>query len=258
MKSYYIYSVVVSILFCGCANNEKGTGFISSSSCELSGKYLNKNILDKCPDPMPVDIPYYALELSFKGSDTVEIVNGIEKYHLPFEKTDKKCTYKIAGASQFGEMYFTVFGDSTIELLDTAWTKVNTGTTFQKTRSATKADWGFENFFNECVIAGTYSFTKTDGQRIPVYFLQHGQVSGLKPYLSYTLCYAGDCLEETSEKTTLIEFFTDKGQKELFALKMPEGKSRIQFYKIGDPIPDQKGGRAIGDLAFEITAQQVN
>lgn len=231
---------------------------MSSSSCSLSGRYLNRTILDKCPGTLPVDIPHYALELSFKGNDTVEVSNGIEKFRLPFEKTDKKCEYKILGASQFGEMYFSVIGDSTVYLLDSAWTKVSSESVFQKTNNQTKANWGFENFINECIIAGTYSFTTKDKQTVPVYFLQNGQVSGLRPYLSYSLCYAGDCLEETAEPSTLIEFFTDKGQRELFALKMPDGKSKIQFYKIGDPLPDTKGGRSIGDLVFEITAQQPN
>ena len=198
------------------------------------------------------------MELSFKGNDTVEISNGIEKFHLAYEKADNKCQYKIFEASQFGEMYFTVIGDSIIQLMDSSWTKVNSESTFQKTNNSTKKDWSFENFFNECVIAGTYSFTSKEGQTNPVYFLQNGQVSGLKPYLSYSLCYAGDCLEETAEPSTLIEFFTDKGQKELFAIKMPEGKSRIQFFKISEPIPDTKGGRSIGELAFEISAQQPN
>jgi hypothetical protein len=70
--------------------------------------------------------------------------------------------------------------------------------------------------------------------------------------LAYQLCYAGDCLEEIEQPARTIEFDTDKGTKEVFAFKMPDGK-RIEFYSIGESIPDMKGGRPIGPLAFFIT-----
>ena len=200
---------------------------------------------------MPVDIPYYALELTFRDNDSVDINNGVEKYRLPYVKEEGDCTFKIIQATQFGDMFFAVAGDSILHLFDSAWTKVQAHTLFSKNNYSTKSNYSFENFMNECVIAGSYALTVNE-KTTPVYFLPNGQVSGLKPYLSYSLCYAGDCLEETAEPSNLIALTDDKGTHHLFSIKMPEGKNLIQFYKVGDAIPGVKGERSIGALTFEL------
>ena len=123
MKYILISPLMMAALFFSCSKSDmtsKGT-----TSCTLSGTYLNSTVLDQCPAKMPVDVPYYALELSFASNDSVDISNGVEKYKLPYSKTEEKCTFKIDSATQFGAMYFTALGDSTIQLYDSAWTKVN-------------------------------------------------------------------------------------------------------------------------------------
>lgn len=247
---YLLYASIFFLpIFISCKNADTES---ESKACNLSGKYFNRTVLDQCPAKMPADIPYYALELTFKSNDSVDISNGVEKYRLPIVKGEKDCQFKIVNATQFGDMIFEVKGDSLLQLFDTAWTKVGTTSSFLRSYSTSRENWSFENYLNNCAIAGSYTITSADGKSSPVYFLPNGQVSGIKPYLSYELCYAGDCLEETETSSTLIEFMDDKGGKVLFAYKKPEGQSSIQFFSIGEPKSDVKGERTIGALAFEV------
>lgn len=247
---FLLLAVTISMAF-GCQQNAA----TENGSCNLSGRFYNRNILDKCPDIMPVDIPYYAVQLNFVVKDSVDIMNGIEKFRLPYSRDVDNCKFKISGATQFGDMMFHVMGDSILHLYDTVWTKITTYATFKKAQEANRNDWEFNTFLNECVIAGTYSMENKDKNPSRVIFLPNGQVMGLKPYLSYALCYAGDCLEETETPANIIEFTNDQGTPELFVYKMLDGQRHIQFFKVGDAIPDIKGGRVIGELAYEIKSE---
>jgi hypothetical protein len=249
MKYLLYQTIFFFLIIISCKNVETAGG---SNSCNLTGRFFNMTVLDQCPSKMPVDVPYYALELIFRTKDSVDISNGIEKYRLPVAKGKGDCQFKILNATQFGDMLFEVKGDSLLLLYDTAWTKVVSTSSFVKLSNSAREDWSFENYLNNCAIAGSYTITSADGKSSPVYFLPNGQVSGIKPYLSYELCYAGDCLEETETPTPLIEFMDDKGERVLFAYKKPEGQSSIQFFNIGEPKPDVKGGRSIEALAFEL------
>lgn len=224
-----------------------------SANCVLSGRYFNRTVLDQCPEKMPSDIPHYALELAFFVKDSVDIFNGFEKYRLPVVARSN-CQYSIVNATQFGDMLFEIKGDTILLLQDTAWTTISGASTFGRAHADSRKNWDFDNYFNDCLIAGTYSMKDSLGKTSLVYFLPNGQVSGISPFLSYKLCYAGDCLEETETPARIIEFTTDKGLNELFAIRMPAGKSLVQFFSIGDPVSDIKGQRKIGEPAFEITA----
>src|SRR5688572_10458580 len=249
MKYILLFSLFIIILFSRCKNADS---IARAKSCALEGRFINRTVLDQCPKKMPVDIPYYALEMTFDSTDTVDISNGIEKFRLPYVTAGKDCRFKIVNATRFGDMLFEVSNDTLIHLFDSAWTKVESFSSFVKEGNPVRQDWNFENYMNTCAMAGTYMMKAADGTSSPVYFLPNGQVSGIKPYLSYTVCYAGDCLEETETPANLIEFTDDRGGTTLFAYKKPEDLSSVQFYKLAEPMPDIKGERAIGALAFEL------
>ena len=86
-------------------------------------------------------------------------------------------------------------------------------------------------------------------------FLPNGQLNGMKPFLGYVLCYAGDCLEETEPASRTIDLIDEKGQKQTFAFKSIGGKMAIELYSIGPPIPDMKGGRPIGPMVYEFRTE---
>ena len=96
----------------------------------------------------------------------------------------------------FGDMQFSMLNDSTLFLLDTAWTKESNGTTF--TKSSTLPDAGIEQRLNNCLVTGTYSiYVNGKKQSGRVDILPNGQINGLHPKIGYKICYAGDCLEDT-------------------------------------------------------------
>jgi hypothetical protein len=153
-------------------------------------------------------------------------------------------------------MYFTIGVDSSLQLIDTAWTKVSTFSTFKKVKGPDGDDLRFEYALNNCVIAGDYAlFTKGVLAPNQVSFLPNGQLNGFKPFLGYSLCYAGDCLEETDPAAQTIDLLDERGGVVTFVMKPVEGKMAIELYSIGDPVPDMKGGRSIGPMVYELRTE---
>lgn len=244
----FLCGIAIMLLWTSCKG---GLDSDQQGKCPLTGKYINYTVLEHCPDILPGDVPSYALGIEFKSRDTVDITNGFERFRLPYTGPTDSCTYVIQKATQFGDMYFRLQGDTSILLFDSAWTRLNTSSIFR--RIDENLPWDFDNYLNECVIVGTWNLIKEGtGKDHKVIFLRNGQVDGMKPYLSYEICFAGDCLEETDPHANTMEFMDDKGKYATFAFKIAPGRRLIQFYTISDPDPDMKGGRKIGQLSFEL------
>jgi len=205
---------------------------------------------------MPADSPYFCFELNFRSGDSVLVDNGFEKFNLRWSAGEEDCTFIIHGATLFGDMPFTLQGDTALQLIDTAWTKLTAATTFTKVVPSENGEGGFETMLNECMVAGEYALFE-NGELRPhaITILPNGQFNGFKPYLGYALCYAGDCLEETDPPSRTIELLDERGNKETFAFKLIEGKMAIELYRIGPPIPDTKGGRSIGPMVYELRTE---
>lgn len=245
--------VAIAFLFQSC-----NSGVIKAPEpcAPPTGKFVNATVLGKCPDKMPVDVPHYCLELNFWDSDSVIVDNGFEKFSLPFSLAADGCTFKISGASLFGDMYFIVSGDTSIQLIDTAWTKLQDFSSFKKVAPREGEDVSFEYFLNECILTGEYAlFENGNLAAHQVTIMPNGQLNGLKPFLAYFLCYAGDCLDQTEPASRTIVLIDEKGKEETFAFKSIEGKMAIELYSIGPPIPDMKGGRPIGPMVYELRTE---
>ncbi len=250
MKLCLLCLLSVWLLLPGCRSEQQTTNCLSPS-----GKYTNKTALSRCPLDMPADAPYYSFELQFLPGDSMLLDNGFEKWILQFSK-EKDCRYRIGDATRYGDMYFVVESDSTIVFWDTAWTKRAKPTLFLNTADPVYKNWRFEQHVNHCFFAGQY-FVYQDGQRMerPVIFLYNGQMNGLRPYIGYEVCYAGDCLEETDPPSNTVTFITDRGTKETFTFTINDGRQGIKLYSVGPPIPDIKGSRAIGPLVYELSVR---
>jgi hypothetical protein len=221
-----------------------------------TGKFVNATVLGKCPDKMPADVPHFCLELNFWDNDSVLVDNGFEKFSLPFSLAADGCTFKIAGASLFGDMYFILHGDTAIQLIDTAWTKLKDFSSFTKVTPIEGENVSFEYLLNECILTGEYAlFENGNLASHQVTIMPNGQLNGLKPFLAYSLCYAGDCLEETEPASRTIMLIDERGEKQTFAFKSIEGKMALELYSIGPPIPDVKGGRSIGPMVYELRTE---
>jgi hypothetical protein len=190
--------------------------------------------------------------MTFSNPGHVVIDNGFEKYVLPLEADGEGCRFKMTDATLYGDMYFLVDSDSTLQLFDSAWTKLTSTSSFLKTAHPEKSTWNFERHLNDCMIAGEYGLYQ-NGQKVEgrVTLLDNGQMDGLRSYISYALCYAGDCLVETDPPAQTIELMDSQGRRETFVLRMTEGKKSISLYAIREPVPDVKGERKIGNLVYE-------
>jgi len=251
MRTFKFIALLILGIISGCSTTK------SSETCAPpKGRYANTTILDKCGQTMPSDIPHFCFEFNFNRPGTVDVDNGFEKFNLPYIATEEGCRYKIQGASLFGDMDFLVDSDSSIQLIDTAWTKLNTFTTFKRRITADSSSLSFEYQLNDCILAGEYALFKQGNlQSGLVTLMANGQMNGLKPYLGYTICYAGDCLEDTEPPANTIDFIDDKGNRETFVFKAIKGKMAIELYSIGPPIPDIKGGRTIGPMVYELRTE---
>jgi hypothetical protein len=244
---------IASILLCGffLSCNSPGT---MHQCAPPNGKYVNATVLSKCPGMMPSDIPHFCFEMNFINKDTVEIDNGFEHFSLKYSASADGCSYTVHGATLFGDMVLTLDSDSSLQLIDTAWTKLKTYSAFKKLPS--DHEGGFETLLNECVVAGEYAIFENGNLRPhQVTLLANGQLNGFKPFLGYSLCYAGDCLEETDPPSRTIDLVDEKGEKHTFAFKNIEGKMALELYSIGPPIPDMKGGRRIGSMIYELRTE---
>ncbi len=249
MKTHYFFYAMVIILLCNSC--KKAVAPSTHLTCALAGKYLNYTSLEHCPDVLPGDVPSYALELNFTKKDTVDIFNGFERFRVGFTGPSDSCGYTMVKATELGDMNFVLQGDTIIRLYDTAWTKVKTPTIFR--RIDDKQPWGFVHYLNECILVGTWTLFKPGIDKDhKIIFMRNGQVDGFKPYLSYEICFAGDCLEETEPHSNTISLLDDRNHYTTFSFKITPGRRHIEFYSIEDPKPDIKGERKIGPLAFEI------
>ena len=237
-------------LFLAC----KPSGSADKHCTPADGQYVNQSVLNNCRDKMPYDTPSFSYELTF-SKDSVHVDNGFENYNLAVI-ADTGCLYKIVGATALGDMSFKVLSDSSILLLDTEWTKNAEPSTFQKVTRADQQQWGFTELLNDCKIAGEYAYFKEGELQIgKVTVLPNGQLNGMKPFIGYTICYAGDCVGETEPPSPTITFTDDRGNMQTFAFKNLDGKMGIEFYAIADPVPDVKGERPIGKMMFELRSE---
>jgi hypothetical protein len=205
---------------------------------------------------MPYEVPSFSYELIFTGKDSVNVDNGFENYTLPIVAGDSACTFKIVGATALGDMSFSVLSDSTIQLHDTAWTKQADASVFQKVTRADRQDWGFKEHLNDCVLTGEYSLFKEGNLVVgKVTVMPNGQLNGFKPFLGYSLCYAGDCVGETEPPSATIDLIDDKGNVQTFSYKTVSGKMSIELYEIGEAKEDIKGERPIGKMVYELRSE---
>jgi hypothetical protein len=256
MKLQFLSSLILFAGIISCKQAATSTGTDGHKCNVPSGRYINSTVLKSCPGKMPYDVPSYSYEMIFNGKDSVAIDNGFENYTLPFTATANACEYVIPKATAAGDMLFRVTSDSTFELMDTAWTHVPSASFYSKVTNAAQQSWGFKEFLNQCVVAGDYAFF-IDGKLQPhqASLFVNGQVNGMKPFVGYAICYAGDCVGETEPPSKTIELIDNLGKVQTFSFKNVEGKMAIELYEIGEAKPDVKGERPIGKLKYELRTE---
>ncbi len=238
-------ALILSTLFFSCKTKSKRT-----SQMGVKGRYINSAFLKYIPDSIPGNIFVYCYELNFNKADSANVFYGFEQGKVAYKKQDDK--YKLINASQGKDLAFIINKDSSITLIDSTVTGSHTNSLFVKVDNIPGKEWVFEKYLNDKMITGEYVLYK-NGIATPqkVQFTSDGQVKGLKPYTNFSICYSGDCVEETEPISNLIALKGNDSLANLYAFKINKTANSIIFYNIEAPIKDIKGNRQILDKAYE-------
>jgi hypothetical protein len=244
-----IYVMIIPFILFACKPGAE------TADCTFpTGTYINSTVLSACPGKMPDDIPHYVLELVITGGDSIIVDNGFERYSLNVIKHDS-CGLILKDATLYGDMLLKMNPDSTLELIDTSWTREKSGSGFVKADDSSSTS-PFVTHLNECLVTGEYAMFKY-GELIPgvVTWKANGEIVNMPPYTRFEVCYAGDCLEETATPSRIIDLFDQDGNRETFALKNIEGKMALELYQLSEPNPDVKGERTIGQMVYDLRTE---
>lgn len=226
----------------------------SQTGDNITGRFINQSFLNKVPDEITAEIPFYCLEINFTGSDSAEFYNGFEEFKLEYKKLDGN--YVFTGAMQGKDLPFVLNADGNIILFDSMWTGIPALSEFTKVGEddyTSNNKWVFEKYLNEKMIAGDYLLyekNKAAGQKIS--FTSDGLVTGLKDFTAYSICFSGDCTTETSPVSNTITFKNSSGSSTTYSFSFDNENNSIVFYNIAEPVTDIKGEREIKDLSFEL------
>jgi hypothetical protein len=248
----FAYLLPIVILFCGC----KGSPLSTRTCPPPEGRFVNATLLAECEGVLAAAHPFFVVELRFRDSVTVLADNGFEQFPLNVTFDRGGCSGVMSNATLYGDMAFSIDEKGRIELMDTAWTKLDKPSVFAQAPAEERKNWGFREHLNFCVFGFAY-VRYVDGKPQPgrIEMLPNGQMNGMRPYLGYTLCYAGDCMEEAEPFMPTITFLSDAGEQVTYAMEFAEAGHRIRFRPLAPPTPDIKGSRQVGDVAFEWVAE---
>jgi hypothetical protein len=233
--------------FFSCSNHEKKIEHIEG----IRGRFVNNTVLKQISDTIPGGIPFYCTEMDFISKDSVDMSNGFEAYKLKYKKEGDN--YLLLAASWKGDMLIKLNNDSTFTLMDSAWIHIPTGSEFKKADESKVGKLAFEYYLNQQMMEGKYILYKENKPtQQTIIFTASGNVNGLKDYVSYSLCYSGDCIGETEPLSNYISFINSKNQMFEYAFKIDKKNKAIRMYGIGPTPPDTKGGSAIEAMVFDL------
>lgn len=253
IKILLFLNVFITIMLFQACGNKKD---MHKGNIVIAGRYINNTVLNKISDTIILgNIPHYCYEINFIGADSVDINNGFEEYKL-FYKKDSNNHYLLQKASYKGDMFFTISGDSTFILKDSAWNNIPTNTEFKRVPDNRAEKWVFDYYLNAKAIAGKYRIYKNNKPTQQyVIFKADGNVIGLKDYNTYNLCYAGDCLGETRIESNVISLSGNNTKSETtceYAYKMDRRNGILCIYALAAPIKDIEGEREIIGKVFDL------
>ena len=217
----------------------------------IKGRFVNNTVLNKIADTIPGGVPAYCFEMNFVSDDSVEMTNGFEDYKIAYTKEGNN--YLFLEASWKGNMPFTLINDSTIILIDTAWTGITTFSEFKKVPDSKENKWVFSYYLNKQMVAGEYILYKSNKPTTQkVVFDADGHVMGLKDYFTYEICFSGDCIGETNPPANTISFISKNNEPIDYAFKIDKKNKKLSIYEIANPDIDIIGDRAIKNMIFDL------
>jgi len=244
---FFIIALLVNMQLASCA----GSGNNDGNKHGIRGRFVNYTVLKDIADTIPGGIPAYCFEMNFVSDDSVELSNGFEDYKLAYTKNEG--SYLLLEASFKGNMPFTFINDSTLLLIDTAWTNNAFNSEFRKVHDNKQQNWVFDYYLNQVIVVGEYTlYNKNIPLPQKVVFKADGHVSGLDNYTTYSICYSGDCIGETIPPSNTITLSDNSGKAIDFAFKINKKNKALSIYKIEAPVEDVKGEMAIKEMLYEL------
>ncbi|MEO5581806.1 MAG: hypothetical protein ABIR66_03880 [Saprospiraceae bacterium] len=241
MKKYSGLLLIIHFLITGCKHSIPSIEPLKNKT--FLGNYINQSYLDAIRDSIAGTIPFYCSSITFKSADTVEIDNGIESFTLAFTVYGDTCTLISAynTASGLKNLYCLYINDSVITLLDTGFTMKMIPSHFIQTNSFSP---NFPIALNKITIAGKYQDAKAINSNSIIEFTQVGKIIGLKEFINYKICYAGDCLSEPIEPANIL-LLSSKNTSEVFSWDFDKSTSILHIYSLSKPSKDIKGERKV-------------
>lgn len=238
----------------------------------IYGRYINQTFLEESAAGLIAETQAYCFALNFISADTVEVDYGFEQARLGYKKLNDR--YVLLDAKQGADLAFTLSQDSTLTLMDTQWGKLNDRwegrahpIKFQRAKNPQTQLWSFKNWLNAKLVAGEYSLYDQNGfskgktpNKAVVKLNPDGSVVDFYNYIVYSICFAGDCLEEARLPANLITFKTIEGKEILYKFVREPASGQINLYPVGPMAKDSngnvlKGERSVGVKAFVL--QQI-
>lgn len=234
----FLYSIIgLGILGCGAGNRP-----VETKNIEVHGHFVNMTFLDNISDSLPGTIPVYCYEFNFSYKDSVDINFGFETARFGTSRSGD--TMIIKNACNKGDLSILLNPDSSFVLIDSAWTGLEVNSVFKKSELITKDEWHFDYYLNEQMIAGKYfvDAPPTSSQMSFFEFDASGKIKGFDQFITYKICYSGDCVGLTTPLSNTIDFTDIKGNTTTFAFAINNTFGRhINLFKLGESLPDMKG-----------------
>ncbi len=242
------FVLFASMLFSSCINREKKP----ESFQGVRGDYVNNTVLKKIADTVPGGVPHFCFEMHFFCTDSVDIDDGISEYKFAYKKQGSN--FVLLKPTWKGDMLFTLNPDSSITMMDTAWTGIAASSEFKKVPENKEHKWVFDYYLNEQMIAGEYFLYKDDKPtQQKIIFTTDGRVIGLENFVSYYICYSGDCVGETTTPSNTIDFTSSSKTQTSFAFKIDKKNKILNIYSLEAPKEkDIKGELIIKDKIFDL------
>jgi hypothetical protein len=217
-----------------------------------NGYFINQTFLHQIAEKSPSEIPMYCTELTFDASDSALMSNGIENAYLRFEKigNDYQFIHAFRDGQAMRNLKFIFENDSIFYLEDSSYTKQNQASKFVRINAATS----FEKIVNESTVSGKYNLYKLDKNlNTEVVLHSDGRVENFENFTQYEICYAGDCVQETSVPARIIYFYNNSKAMTCMVWNWKDHKKKqLELYGIEAPTPEIKGGRRILEKIYEL------
>jgi hypothetical protein len=250
-RQFLIPVLLTALLSVSCKSRNEKAEVRQAEKTYPTGRYVNQTFLDEMADSLGFTPRYFCLQMHFVDSGRVFIDRGFEGDTLRY-KFDGDA-YRILQATSAGDMAFTIGGNGSLVLDDSAFTGTPRRSSFTKLGEGQDAAKAWNGMINERMASGGYEILdkgKASGKKAVL--SSDGSVSGLNDYASYELCHTGDCLQTTSPYRHIMYLIKADGTRDTYAFTVEKGRAGLKIFKVGAPIPGTKGERKVLDLVYDL------